>query len=161
MATFMLDAPPLAPLAASLLGLAACDTQTAPSDPDVGVHEAVEAASAAWIDAFNRGDVEACADAYSEDAAMEARPLADLRGRDAVRSFWKEVLAGDPGTLRYLDPCIHVLDARIAVLSSRWSMSRLGSGIITLERWERQDDSVWRLVEDRFEIREQKTTDTP
>ncbi|MEM7586505.1 MAG: SgcJ/EcaC family oxidoreductase [Acidobacteriota bacterium] len=115
----------------------------------------VEATSQAWIACFNRGDAAACAAGYTEDAVMTAQPIADLRGREAIHKFWADVLAGDPGTLRYDDPQVHVLDSQTAVLSSGWSMSRLGSGIITLELWQLQDDGAWRLSEDRFEIRHQ------
>lgn len=118
------------------------------------VRSEVEQASKAWIAAFNRGDAKACAAAYTADAVMTARPVADVVGREAILEFWVDVLAGDPGTLRYEDPQIHVLDAQTAVLSSRWSMSNLGSGVITLELWERQQDGSWLLVEDRFEIRQ-------
>lgn len=157
----MPDLTTLPTLVASTIALAtSASPETSPesSEPARG---AVAAASMAFIEAFNRGDAEGCAHCYSVDATMEARPLADLRGRDAIRSFWQEVLDGDPGTLRYLDPYIHMLDERVAVLSSRWSMSRLGSGIITLERWEQQAGGNWRLVEDRFEIREQNSASKP
>ena len=146
---------PIAPLLMmSLLLVATATSHGAEDTTNETARIEVESASAAWIAAFNRGDAEACAAAYSEDAVMEARPLADLRGREAILKFWQQVLADNPGTLHYDDPRVHVLDANTAVLSSRWSMSRLGSGVITLERWERQDDGAWRLVEDRFEIRQ-------
>lgn len=115
----------------------------------------VEAASKAWIEAFNRGDYQACAAGYTDDASMQGRPLADLRGRPAIEEFWKGVLSQNPGKLVYLDPRIHVLDEGTAVLSAGWTMEHLGRGIITLERWEKQDDGTWLLAEDIFEIQEQ------
>ncbi|MEM9597068.1 MAG: nuclear transport factor 2 family protein [Acidobacteriota bacterium] len=139
---------PTSPAAATLSPTAA--------DPTLDdARRQVEAASRAWIETFNRGDWEGCAAGYTEDAAMEGRPLADVKGRAAIADFWKGVLAQDPGTLVYEDPRVHVLDGRTAVLSARWSMSRLGRGLITLERWQRGDDGVWRLAEDLFEITEQ------
>ena len=135
-------------------------TQTA-SDTEAATLEAVQNTSNAWIAAFNRGDADACAAAYTEDATMKAEPVAEVSGRDAIRDFWQGVLAGDPGTLRYEDPRIHVLDSQTAVLSSRWSMSRLGGGVITHELWKLQDDGVWRLTTDHFEIRQQGATSQP
>ncbi len=165
MHTLILESPSLVSILITLSFCAASAVLAATPFDEEKTRSAVESASQAWIAAFNRGDTDTCADTYTEDATFEARPLADLRGREAIRAFWREVMEGDPGTLRYENPNIHVLDADTAVLSSRWSMSRLGRGFITLERWERQQDGIWRLVEDRFEIREQyakeQTADTP
>ncbi|MCG8459206.1 MAG: SgcJ/EcaC family oxidoreductase [Holophagales bacterium] len=119
---------------------------------------AVEAASRRWIEAFNRGDAEACACGYTENASMQGRPLADITGREAIEQFWRGVLEQDPGNLVYEDTRVHALNESTAVLSARWSMSRLGSGIITLERWEKQADGRWLLAEDIFEISEQKAS---
>ena len=117
-------------------------------------HAEVQAASRAWIDAFNRGDYRACAAGYTEDASMQGRPLADLEGRAAIEEFWKGVLGQGPGQLTYEDPRIHVLDEETAVLSARWTMTRLGRGIISLEKWQKQADGSWLLSEDIFEITE-------
>ena len=119
---------------------------------------AVEAASRRWIEAFNRGDAEACARGYTENASMQGRPLADVTGREAIEQFWRGVLEQDPGELMYEDARVHTLNESTAVLSARWSMSRLGSGIITLERWEKQADGRWLLAEDIFEISEQEAS---
>lgn len=113
---------------------------------------AVEAASQAWIAGFNRGDAAACAAGYTQDAVMQGRPMADLQGREAIQKFWHDILSQDPGELTYHDTRVHALNADTAVLSARWTMSRLGSGIITLERWEKQDDGTWLLAEDIFEV---------
>ena len=125
-----------------------------PTDPET-VRAEVEAASVAWIAAFNRGDYAACAAAYTADAAMLGRPLADIEGREAIETFWQDVLSKDPGQLAYEDPQIHVLADTVAVLTACWSMSRLGHGIITQERWEKQADGTWLLTDDTFEIRGQ------
>ncbi len=119
-----------------------------------GAHAEVQAASQAWIDAFNRGDYQACAAGYTADATMQGRPLANIEGRAAIADFWKGVLAQNPGQLIYEDPQIHVLDENTAVLSARWTMTRLGRDIITLERWQKQEDGSWLLSEDIFEISE-------
>ncbi len=137
-------------LAISLLTLVPAADGEALSD----AHAQVQAASQAWIDAFNRGDYQACAAGYTEDASMQGRPLANLEGRAAIADFWKGVLARNPGQLIYEDPQIHVLDENTAVLSARWTMTRLGRGLITLERWQKQSDGSWLLSEDIFEISE-------
>lgn len=137
-------------LAVSILTLVPAVEGTTLSD----ARAEVQAASQAWIDAFNRGDYRACADGYTADASMQGRPLANLEGRAAIADFWKGVLAQNPGQLIYEDPQIHVLDENTAVLSARWTMTRLGRGLITLERWQRQEDGSWLLSEDIFEISE-------
>ncbi|MEM7349652.1 MAG: SgcJ/EcaC family oxidoreductase [Acidobacteriota bacterium] len=139
-----------------ILLVAATLTFTATADEATlgDAHAEVQAASQAWIDAFNRGDYRACAAGYTEEASMQGRPLANLEGRAAIEDFWKGVLAQNPGQLSYEDPKIHVLDENTAVLSARWTMTRLGRGIITLERWQKQSDGAWLLSEDIFEISE-------
>ena len=116
------------------------------------VEAEVASASRSWFAAFNRGDFVACSEGYTDDASMQGRPLADIRGRAAIADFWKSILDQDPGELVYHDARVHALDADTAVLSARWSMSKLGQGLITLERWERQGDGAWLLAEDIFEV---------
>lgn len=112
----------------------------------------VASASRSWIAAFNRGDFVGCSKGYTEDATMQGRPLADIQGREAIADFWESIMDQDPGELVYHDARVHALDAKTAVLSARWSMANLGQGLITLERWEKQTDGAWLLVEDIFEV---------
>ncbi len=116
----------------------------------------VEAASKAWIATFNRGDAAGCSAGYTPDATMQGRPLADIRGRGAIAEFWQSIFDQNPGELVYHDARVHALTPTTAVLSAGWTMSQLGGGLITLERWEKQEDGNWLLAEDIFEVTEQK-----
>lgn len=116
----------------------------------------VEAASKAWIATFNRGDAAGCSAAYTSDASMQGRPLADVQGRSAIAEFWQAIFDQEPGELVYHDARVHALTPSTAVLSAGWSMSKLGGGLITLERWEKQEDGKWLLAEDIFEVAEKK-----
>ncbi|MBL8685098.1 MAG: nuclear transport factor 2 family protein [Myxococcales bacterium] len=61
-----------------------------------------------WIDAFNRGDVEALVSLYAEDAvhtspklrAREPETEGKIRGRKALFQWWTSALAATP-SLRY------------------------------------------------------------
>lgn len=112
---------------------------------------AVRRASARWIEAFNAGDVDACVRAYTEDARMEVEPLGSRVGRAEIDAFWRPFLADGAGALVYRDVTLRRVDAVTVELSASWSMN-VGAGVITCERWVKQDDGAWRLTFDAFEI---------
>ena len=134
------------------------NTHTATSvDPSIAA-EAVHAtalmnalkASHARVAAFNRGDLDHCADTYTPSALLEAKPFGTYAGREAIRSFWLELMSKGAKELNY--ECIKAeqLDAHTVLLSASWTMN-IGGGVITLERWE-DHNGQWMLAEDRFEV---------
>jgi len=48
----------------------------------------------AWQDAFDRGDYEAMAAAYSEDAVLRATDMPTVSGREAIVRFWRTACEG-------------------------------------------------------------------
>ena len=111
----------------------------------------VMAASSQWISHFNAGRAKACSDTYVEDAVMDAQPFGRYEGRQAIYEFWQPFLESGAGELVYRDIEIKVLDSSSAILSANWSMN-VGHGYITKEKWVKQDDSQWKLVEDDFTV---------
>jgi ketosteroid isomerase-like protein len=107
-------------------------------------------ASHAWVAAFNRGELDYCADTYTPSALLEAKPFGTYAGREAIRSFWLELMSKGAKELNY--ECIKAeqLDAQTVLLSASWTMN-IGGGVITLERWE-DHNGQWMLAEDRFEV---------
>jgi uncharacterized protein (TIGR02246 family) len=55
---------------------------------------AIERFVRAWQDAFDRGDYEALAAAYADEAVVNATGMPALRGRDAIVEFWRTVCEG-------------------------------------------------------------------
>ncbi len=118
------------------------------------IQEAVLASSQKWIASFNRGDTDACVEAYTADAVIHAKPMGTFRGKRTIDDFWRPFMASGAKDLEYHNTKIDVMDESTVLLSAGWSMN-VGRGIITKEKWVRQQDGVWRLVEDHFEIQEQ------
>jgi len=115
------------------------------------IQSEVAQASRQWIASFNRGDAEACADAYAEQAVMNAMPMGRYVGREAILGFWKPFLESGAGDLVYTNVQMDVLDPQTVCLSADWSMN-IGQGVITNERWVKQPDGRWLLEEDDFEV---------
>ena len=116
--------------------------------------EDVLAASLLWIEAFNRGDVDACVAGYLADAVIEARPLGTFQGLAAIDGFWRPFMQQGAGALEYHDVHLRRVDAATVILSANWTMN-VGAGIISCERWVKGVEHGWQLQEDRFEILEQ------
>jgi uncharacterized protein (TIGR02246 family) len=118
------------------------------------IQEAVLAASQRWIASFNKGDTDACVEAYTPDASIQAKPLGTFRGRSTIDEFWRPFMASGARDLVYKNIHVEIVNESIALLSAEWTMN-VGRGIITMEKWSKQQDGAWRLEEDHFEIQEQ------
>ncbi len=96
---------------------------------------------AAWVEAFNRRDVDALAAFYAEDAVNHQVAEAPVRGREAIRAMFAEGFAtaemvclvenlfedGDWAILEWRDPLglrgcgfFHVVEGRIAFQRGYW-----------------------------------------
>jgi uncharacterized protein (TIGR02246 family) len=122
------------------------------ADHVAALHAGLQA-SRQWITAFNQGDANSCAELYAEDAVMTATPFGTFRGRDAIRTFWKDLVAKGARDLRYSQIKVEQPDADTLLLSAQWSMN-IGGGLISRERWV-QRAGQWKLAEDQFEVRYQ------
>ncbi len=120
-----------------------------PADHDL-IADAI-ATSRNWIVCFNRGDIDACADMYTEDAIMEASPFGIFNGREQIRAFWRELVDNKrAGLLRYSAVKIEQSGPGEVLLSADWTMN-IGGGRITRERWVSRNGR-WQLAEDRFVV---------
>ncbi|MEM9557985.1 MAG: nuclear transport factor 2 family protein [Acidobacteriota bacterium] len=117
------------------------------------IQEQIETTARGWAAAFNRQDAAGCAACYVEDATMHAEPLAQVRGRKDIESFWQGLMDAGYRDVRYLDPKVEVLSDTRARLTSPWSMN-LAKGMIHDEQWMLCEDGRWRLEHDHFEILE-------
>ncbi len=123
------------------------------SETENSAKEQVLRRSKAWIESFNRSDVDACVAAYQADAVMNAKPLGTFTGHEEIDAFWRPFMQSGAGGLKYSDVKLAAIDADTVHLSANWSMN-VGRGVITLEKWVRQPDGVWLLAHDDFEIQE-------
>lgn len=106
-----------------------------------------------WIESFNKGDVEACINAYVDDAVMVVKNIGEFKGKEAIAGFWNETTKA-ANHIEYSNTNIKVIDEKTVHLNSDWKMN-IGEGIITLEEWVKQEDGSWKLVQDEFEILKQ------
>jgi len=95
----------------------------------------------AWVEAFNRRDVEAIAAFYREDATNYQVPESPVTGREAIRTMFKDAFAlaemvcipehifedGDWGILEWRDPLglrgcgfFHIVDGEIVLQRGYW-----------------------------------------
>ncbi len=107
----------------------------------------------AWIENFNKGNIEYCINAYTEDAIMNIKNVGEFKGKEAIANFWSE-LTQKANYIEYSNTNIKVLDEKTIHLDSDWKMN-IGEGIITLEEWIKQEDGSWKLFKDAFEIKKQ------
>lgn len=114
----------------------------------------VIAASQAWIEAFNRQDVDACIAGYTDKAIMHAQPMGRFEGREAISGFWRPFIEKGATDLKYWDVAVRALQEGQVELSASWSMN-VGGGVITKELWVQTTDGTWLLAEDHFEVQTQ------
>ena len=114
--------------------------------------ESVKQVSQKWIQAFNRGDLQYCANTYQQNAMMGIFGVGTYKSRSQIRSFWsKFVKATKARGLQYQNTIIKVINADRVHLRSDWSMN-VGKGVIGLESWVRGKKGEWKLELDQFRI---------
>ncbi len=117
------------------------------------VIQAVKNVSKSWREAFNAGDAAGCAACYQDDASMTVGGVGVFKGRQDIQKFWQDFIDSGAKNVDYMNTKIDPLDGDTAILTSDWQMN-VGRGIITLEKWIRQEDNTWLLSEDAFEMTE-------
>lgn len=106
-----------------------------------------------WIESFNKGDVEACINAYVDDSIMIVKNVGEFKGKAAITAFWNETTK-IANHIEYINTNVKVIDEKTVHLDSQWKMN-IGEGVITLEEWVKQSDGSWKIVQDEFEILKQ------
>lgn len=115
--------------------------------------EVIEA-SQQWIMAFNKGDIQTCAEKYLSRAVMDVKPLGRYQGREAIQQFWATfVQLTKASGLLYSNIDINVIDENSAKLTASWSMN-VARGVINEEHWVKEN-GTWLLANDDFSVEEQ------
>lgn len=110
----------------------------------------VLSASKQWIENFNSGNAEECANGYQSNAVMRATPFGVKYNKEEVLEFWTSLIGSGANNLVYTDVSVEVVDEQTAMLSANWSMN-IGEGIIYQEKWVKENNN-WVLEYDDFEV---------
>ena len=115
------------------------------------VLEACKKGIAAWQVAFNAQDAQGCADQYTDNCVMEARPFGTFEGKEAIKDFWQNIIDQGFADVAYTDVTWEEHEDGGYILSSKWTMNK-AFGAVHREHWVVQDDGHARLVSDDFEV---------
>ena len=125
---------------------AACAGRTQPPAP--GARQAIEAAVARYVAASNRGDAEALAALYADDAMLLPPDHEPIRGRQAIGEFWRQ---GTDEGLEVTTLTVEV-DGDVGYLVGRYNLpptdeepADSGKYVMCLKR---QRDGSWKLTAD-------------
>lgn len=110
-----------------------------------------KAASEKWIAEFNKGNYQYLGSRYTMNAVMITHPIGTFHGRSEITAFWQKLIASGAKDLVYLNPKYTLVNDSTLHVSSQWKMN-IGHGEITLEKWIKESDGVWRLQLDDFTI---------
>ncbi|ESP92663.1 MULTISPECIES: YybH family protein [Pseudoalteromonas] len=110
-----------------------------------------KAGIAAWQQAFNRQDAQACAMQYTRDAIMEAKPFGVFHGREQIAQFWQDIIDQGFHSVDYSDVDWQPSPEGGFILTSKWTMNK-AYGVVHREHWIVEQDGLARLVYDEFEV---------
>jgi uncharacterized protein (TIGR02246 family) len=101
-----------------------------------------------FLDAFNRGDVEALVALYEPSAALVTRD-GTVSGHQAIREAYQRMLAGD-ARMGLETRAVVESSEGLAVLHARWTYHRGGTATpgLSTEVVRRQPDGTWLFVID-------------
>ena len=116
----------------------------------------VKLVSKNWVENFNKGNIKKCIDVYTDDALMIVKNKGDFKGKNAIKEFWLE-LTKKAKSISYFNTSFEFINNDTVHLKSNWKMD-ICEGIITLEKWQRQQSGQWKLIDDRFEVLKEKNT---
>jgi ketosteroid isomerase-like protein len=125
--------------------LAACTTREATLPNDV---------TTALASAFTRGDAEACADLYSEDAEIISNEAPTVRGREAIEEFFREQVSRD--ILFATDSNVSVVNGDLAMDQGTYRVRNVDRGVDVeygsyLNVW-RLENGQWRVFRSMYNV---------
>ena len=106
----------------------------------------------AWQDAFDRGDYEAMASAYSDDAVLRATGMPAVSGRDAIVQFWRTACEGakHAGIRRTVHTDQYDSCGDLAYLQGTVTLNADSGATVVwyVTVWKRCSDSDWKIAAD-------------
>jgi uncharacterized protein (TIGR02246 family) len=139
--------------AAALIFLAFAQGSVAGDKADPGDEKALQEQNEAFVDAFNRGDIKAVAEAYAPDADFLSAQGQRIKGRDALEKYFTKGFAESRGLkLQHTDSSIRFLKPDVAIADGTWEITGRPEGnparghytAILMKR-----DGKWLIVYDR------------
>ncbi|MBU2709615.1 isochorismatase family protein [Zooshikella harenae] len=115
------------------------------------IYNEVMDASQAWIEAFNKGNIEQCINTYTETATMRVNPVGEFNNKAKIAEFWQTFSLKHPAELTYRNIQLRILSPTHVILSADWQMN-IASGFITKELWVKDHSGKWLLAEDDFSV---------
>jgi ketosteroid isomerase-like protein len=125
--------------------LAACTTREATLPNDV---------TTALASAFTRGDVNACADLYSDDAEIISNEAPTVRGKQAIAKFFKDQVARE--ILFATDSTVSVVNGDLAMDQGTYRVRNVNRGVDVeygsyLNVW-RLENGQWRVFRSMYNV---------
>lgn len=105
----------------------------------------------AWQEAFNSQNAAGCAAQYNENCVMNARPFGKFKGKEAIQSFWQNIIDKGFSNVEYSNVQWEASEDNGYILTSSWTMNK-AFGVVHCERWVVELDGCARLISDDFEI---------
>jgi uncharacterized protein (TIGR02246 family) len=145
----------------SLAFVAGCSSQTAqapapPPDTRKADEAAIRAASAEWSKASQAKDLDKAVSYYADDAVDFVDKGALVRGKDAIRLVWKEIVAPTAPTLSFTTTFVEVArSGDIAYEYGTYELTTTGKkGKPSVEKgkyvtvWKKQANGAWKSALD-------------
>jgi uncharacterized protein (TIGR02246 family) len=128
----------------------------APPDTRKADEAAIRAASAEWSKAAEAKDLEKSVSYYADDAVFLVDKGALVKGKDAIRMAWKDVLAPDAPKLTFSTIFVEV--ARSGDIGYEYgtaeftSTDKKGKPVVEKAKyatvWKKQPDGTWKAIVD-------------
>ncbi|GLO63132.1 hypothetical protein MACH09_36400 [Vibrio sp. MACH09] len=115
------------------------------------VLDACKEGIALWQQAFNSQNAAGCAAQYTQDSIMNARPFGEFKGREAIESFWQNIIDQGFADVEYEDVEWQPHPEGGYILTSSWTMNK-AFGVVHREHWVIEEDGCARLISDDFEV---------
>jgi len=116
--------------------------------------EEIDAANKSFAEAVMAGDVDSLVDAYTDDGCVIAPMAGETCGKEAIRTFWKSVIAthpknveiitekvGSEGDMAFATGQLVITDAESAVHKSRFALVLMkveGQWKLRVDSWNAQ-----------------------
>ena len=113
-----------------------------------------------FLNAWNNGDAEGCANTYSEEALFMPPELSSIQGREAIKNYFEEEVRKNPGEMKITEKVLEVIyfgdwaamqglgevstrksDSTVEISSFKWVM-------LSKKNSEGKWESVWDIYND-------------
>lgn len=116
---------------------------------------ACKAGISKWQTAFNNQSSKQCAEQYTLDCIMNARPFGAFDGQQAIQDFWQDLMDKGFKEVQYTNVVWTAEGDNGFILTADWTMNK-AFGVIHREHWvvdtKTHVQAVAKLIHDDFEV---------